>query len=106
MTSINTGQVTESDLVGPTLRLLAASPNGQMLTSDLITELTLIFNPTGKDAQIVPGRNDTYFSQKVRNLISHRDHNFIAHGYADYDDVLGGLTITPAGQALLTQLGP
>lgn len=106
MTGINNGRVRESDLVGPTLRLLAAGPSGFMSTSGLITELTLLFNPTDRDAEIVPGRNDTYFSQKVRNLISHRNSNFIASGYAEYDDIRQGLTITSAGQALLTQLTP
>ena len=28
-------------------------------------------HPTGLDAQLLSGRNDTYFSQKVRNLKSH-----------------------------------
>ena len=105
MTSIDDGQVTEVELVGPALRLMAASPNGFMSTSDLIAELERFFAPTGKDSETVPGRHDTYFSQKVRNLISHRGSNFIALGYATYDEHEAGLTITSAGRAYLSQPG-
>jgi hypothetical protein len=96
--------IAESDLVLPSLRL-AAARGGEITTSDLIKALTLIFNPTGKDAEIIPGRSDTYFSQKVRNLISHRDQetSFIHNGYADYTG--DGIRITDAGRALLKSVG-
>lgn len=104
MISIDDGQVTESDLVGPTLRLLATAPAGFMKTSDLIVSLNAIFNPTGKDAEIATNRKDTYFSQKVRNMVSHRDKNFISVGQAEYEREDKGLTITDVGRALLSQL--
>jgi hypothetical protein len=72
------GRVRERDLVIPALRLAESRPGGFMSTSDLIAELAEIFNPTGLDAQILDGRQDTYFSQKVRNLISHRESNTIS----------------------------
>jgi hypothetical protein len=37
----------------------------------LIKDLTDILEPDGHDAEIIEGRNDSYFSQKVRNLKSH-----------------------------------
>ncbi len=101
------GRICESDLVLPALRLMAERPGGFIGTSDLIAELAEVFNPTGMDAQIIPGRSDTYFSQKVRNLVSHRNaaNSFIANGYAEYVGRRRGLRITDAGRELLERLG-
>ena len=100
------GRVHESDLVLPALRLMSERADGFIATSDLIEELMLIFNPTGKDAETIEGRQDTYFSQKVRNLISHRKApgSFIANGYAEYREQGHGLAITDAGRELLKKL--
>jgi hypothetical protein len=105
MTERNMSGIAESDLVMPSLRLAASKPGGEITTSDLIVELTDLFNPTGKDEEIIPGRKDTYFSQKVRNLISHRqgDGSFIENGYAEYTG--NGLRVTDAGKKLLKSLG-
>lgn len=99
-------RVREGDLVVPALRVMSERPNGFITTADLIAELEHIFQPSGMDAEIIPGRSDTYFSQKVRNLISHRNNqnSFISNGYADYDDVREGLTITDNGRGLLQEL--
>ena len=96
----------EADLVSPTLRLLAERKDGFIVTSELIGELTALFNPTGKDAEIIEGRSDTFFSQKVRNMISHRNssNSFIANGYAEYDSKRHGLRITTGGRELLGKL--
>lgn len=40
-------------------------------TSTIINELRVFFQPEGHDAKIIKGRNDDYFSQKIRNVISH-----------------------------------
>lgn len=40
-------------------------------TSDLIKHLRKILKPSGHDTQLIEGRKDDYFSQKVRNLKSH-----------------------------------
>ena len=64
-------RITESQLVLPALYLMSKSNEGYMSTSDLITNLTKVMRPTGQDAEILAGRRDTYFSQKVRNLKSH-----------------------------------
>ena len=93
-------RVSESDLTNPALRILAEQPDGFIHTSKLIEELEGFFAPVGKDAEIIDGRSDTYFSQKVRNLISHRNSgsNFIAKGYAEYDRSRRGLRITDLGR--------
>jgi hypothetical protein len=79
-------RVQERDLVVPALRAAASRPNGTISTSDLITELEDLFQPEGQDAELLEGRNDTYFSQKVRNLISHRtaSTSMFLRGYAEY----------------------
>lgn len=92
--------VHEQDLTEPTLKLLDSKPNGFMPTRDIIAELEQLFGPTGKDAQIAYGRRDTYFTQKVRNMISHRKSNtsFINRGLAEYKPDKNGLQITAAGR--------
>ncbi len=64
-------EYTERELILPALALLDQHAAG-LTTSDLIRELTAILEPDGHDDEILAGRNDTYFSQKVRNLVSHR----------------------------------
>ena len=74
-----------------------------MATENLIPTLEGTFEPEGHDAPIIEGRSDTFFSQKVRNLISHRNqgHGLVASGYATYDSRRRGLQITDAGRAAL-----
>ena len=62
-------RITESQLILPTLYLIDKYPD--ISTSELIEKLTAIFQPTGEDAEINRGRNDTKFSQIVRNIVSH-----------------------------------
>jgi predicted HNH restriction endonuclease len=80
-------RINEEQLVLPTLYLLNSSAQG-LTTSDLIRDLTVLFNPTGEDAEILDGRSDTKFSQKVRNLKSH-----------DTLENLGYATFTPNASA-------
>lgn len=61
---------TEPELILPALKLLREDRAG-LSTTKLIKKLTKSLHPTGHDAAIIPGRKDTYFSQKVRNLKSH-----------------------------------
>ena len=61
----------EPELVLPTLELLAANPGG-LATTDLIDMLTERLSPDGPDVEILANRQDTHFSQKVRNPVSHR----------------------------------
>lgn len=93
-------QYTERELVLPALALLDLSPAG-LTTSDLIRELTVILKPDGQDAEILAGRNDTYFSQKVRNLVSHR--TLVGPGLETYDAARQHHAITPAGRRYLAE---
>ena len=63
--------ISESDLVIPALFLLDSAEDG-LNTSQLIEQLALLLHPAGDDLTILAGRNDTKFSQKVRNLVSHK----------------------------------
>lgn len=100
-------RVRESDLVIPTLRILNAKPGGFATTSTLIYELEDYFSPEGIDDTILQGRNDTHFSQKVRNLVSHRQNStgLETRGWASYDQQREGWTITDAGVLFLAQMG-
>ena len=75
-------RISEADLLIPTLRTLAKQPNRRMTTSRLIVELEALFQPTGDDAEILEGRNNSHFSQIVRNMVSHKgaQGNIIADG--------------------------
>ena len=99
----NSDLVHEQDLVIPALRIANQRPGGFIHTSELIKELEKIFNTIGEDAEILDNRSDTKFSQKVRNLVSHREapSNFIAQGFAEYDQEKHGIQITLKGRNLL-----
>lgn len=62
----------ESDLIVPTLNYLLLNKDRGLTTSQLIGLLSDELEISGRDAEILSGRSDTYFSQKVRNLVSHR----------------------------------
>ena len=100
------GRVKESDLVLPALRFMSERQDGFISTTDLIQELEELFNPDGMDAEIIDGRSDTFFSQKVRNLVSHKNSpsNMMATGYAEHDEENNGLRITDEGRAFLASL--
>lgn len=89
-------EIKEKSLIVPALYFMAENGN-QILTSDLIVKLTDVMQPTGTDAEILAGRNDTHFSQKVRNLKSHDA--LVRRGFAK--DIDGGFAITAAGKAHL-----
>lgn len=93
-------EYSEPELVLPALALLGDSPSG-LTTSDLIRELTALLRPTGRDAEILPGRRDTYFSQKVRNLVSHK--TLIGPGFEVYDPARQHHEITAAGRQFLQE---
>ncbi|MGF1552370.1 MAG: hypothetical protein ACFBWO_07700 [Paracoccaceae bacterium] len=99
-------RIRERDLIIPALEAAAARPDGKITTSDLIVELTNIFQPEGQDSEILDGRRDTYFSQKVRNLISHKNSStsMFAKGYAEHIPEEEAIRITDAGRAFLNQV--
>lgn len=82
-------RITENELILPSLYLMDSS-DGKITTSSLIKQLTNIMNPKGLDTEIFNNRNDTYFSQKVRNLKSHD--TLIKSGYATYNDGIYSIT--------------
>lgn len=85
-------RISESELILPALFLMKRN-GGNIDTSLLIDLLTELMKPEGHDAEIIEGRSDTYFSQKVRNLKSHD--TFERYGYATYSG--SGYTITNSG---------
>ena len=95
--------ITEAEVRHEALRELAAHPSGRMTTTELILALEQKMMPTGHDAEIAHGRSDTYFSQKVRNLVSHRNQGtgLVAGGLADYNEDDESWTITEAGRVLV-----
>lgn len=52
--------------------VVAIDEYGSLNTSELIEILRNKMQPDGHDVQIIKDRNDDYFSQKVRNLKSHK----------------------------------
>lgn len=92
-------RISERDLILPSLYLMNKQPNGRISTSLLIDQLTKMMRPNGMDAAILPDRQDTYFSQKVRNLKSHD--TLCKLGVAI--NVYGGFMITSYGKLFLQQ---
>lgn len=97
-------RIKERDLIIPALRLAASLPDGTVSTAKIVKHLEEEFQPEGQDAEILEGRQDSHFSQKVRNLISHRTTatSMFSKGYAEYTG--DGIRITPAGRAFLAQV--
>lgn len=95
-------RITERELILPALFLIDLR-NG-LTTSGLIKELTDLLHPTGKDAEILDGRNDTKFSQKVRNLTSCHDtlerSGYVACPHVQKNDLF---KITEAGRRYLME---
>ena len=60
----------ESDLIPFALKIIKNKPQG-IETKDLLLELRELMKPDGQDLEMLNGRNDDKFSQKVRNLKSH-----------------------------------
>lgn len=94
----------ESDLIMPAM-IFIDSENDGITTSVLIKRLEDLLKPGGKDAEIITGRNDTYFSQKVRNLVSHE--TLEKKGLVVYSKISrnGLFKITPLGQKYIIDNG-
>ena len=81
----------EPELIIPALKIIAGSQGG-VSTSILIRRLIQDLQPSGRDLEIISGRRDTYFSQKVRNLKSHD--TLTSKGLATYSEGLWKITET------------
>jgi len=99
-------RITEKQMRIPALRAMSSRQGGFVTTTDLIAELRTVMQPSGYDLQPLSGRSDDYFSQRVRNTISHKSQrgNIIHEGYAEHDEQAKGVRITPAGRAFLSQI--
>lgn len=69
---INSKPIQEQELIKPAVDLIKEYGKRGISTSDLIRELRLVLKPKGEDTRKLKGRSDDKFSQKVRNLKSHR----------------------------------
>jgi hypothetical protein len=98
-----TKRIKEKELAVPAMKIMASQPGRSIRTSHLIKKLEDALNPDGEDAKILEGRNDTKLSQKVRNLVSHRDTatSIIKKGYVTYDAENENLTLTDLGVIFL-----
>jgi len=100
---VSSNRIKESELIVPALEAANEKPDGTIETSELIDRLEKQFSPSGEDADVLYDRNDTKFSQKVRNLISHKDcsTSMFAKGWATYDPSSHAITITDQGKSFL-----
>lgn len=90
-------RIPEGELVIPALEIMNNAPNGEISTTDLKEKLVNQFQPEGEDAEILDGRFDTKFTQKVRNLKSHK--KLLNAGLADH--IFRGFRITETGRKLV-----
>src|SRR5260370_28606955 len=93
-------RIPEPELIIPTLELLDAAPNGEMQTANIIASLVHRFQPEGEDNAILENRADTKFTQKVRNLKSHK--TLLNAGLATH--IYHGFKITDVGRKLIASL--
>jgi hypothetical protein len=75
-------RLSEPDLILPALLVLDEA-HGPLSTTQLNERLRRLLKPSGEDLEILAGRQDDKFSQKVRNLRSHQ--TLEAPGYATYE---------------------
>lgn len=71
--------------------------NGNSTSDEIISYLREQFNPDGHDAEIIFGRKDDYFSQKVRNIKSHSSLN----EYVEYKSKKNGWCLNTKGYKFL-----
>jgi hypothetical protein len=92
----------ESDLIIPVLTMLQEHGEVGMSTSELIRELSSNLDLSDDDKRLLKGRNDSHFSQIVRNLVSHR--TLVNKGLVKYfAGASGRHIITQDGIAYLLQ---
>lgn len=85
------------DLWKYALLIMSIQPNGEIATATLIDKLPEYIALSDKHLATNKNRRDSKFSQRVRNLKSHKTSksNFIYKGYAEA--IKGGFRITPRG---------
>jgi 5-methylcytosine-specific restriction enzyme A len=95
-------RISERDLILPSL-LCIEKNNRTITTTELIQKLRDLLHPNGEDLSILKDRSDDKFSQKVRNLVSHKTLEKL--GFATYEKLsnVGLLTITTEGVDFLRE---
>ena len=89
----------EPNLLVPTI--IALGKNGGCIsTTKLIEELTKLMQPSGEDLEINESRNDSKFSQKVRNMKAHDAFDNL--GWAERTE--DGWKLTASGQNFFNRL--
>ncbi len=98
-----TERITERDLILPALWIISKAEGAEVSTTELQQALRKVVQPRGEDLEILEGRNDDKFSQKVRNLRSHQ--TLEKPGYVNYESREGNgyWRITAKGQEFLDQ---
>ena len=99
-------RITEEQLILPSLYLMDNSVSKTIMTSTLKNTLISIFKPTGEDAQLAKGRNDSFFTQKVRNLKSHdtlENLGFASYNKKQVGQKSGSFTLTKEGKVYLDE---
>ena len=64
--------LSENQLIVPALLAMQNSPNGSILTTDLIAEIRNQFELDAQDLTPLQNRHDVKYTQIVRNLKSHK----------------------------------
>jgi len=90
-------RITEKELILPSLYLLNIEENKTLSTTDLISKLRVLLKPDDEDLEIISGRSDDKFSQKVRNLKSHN--TLTNSNFCTYQD--NQFTLTDIGEEYL-----
>ena len=99
-------RITEEQLILPSLYLMDNSLNKTIMTSTLKNALISIFKPRGEDAQLAKGRNDSFFTQKVRNLKSHdtlENLGFATYNAKQSGEKSGSFTLSQEGKIYLNE---
>ena len=90
-------RIEEKTLILPALYYINEA--GKLNTSEIIKKLESFFSPTGEDAEILSGRSDTKFSQKVRNLMGS---HYSSNGMKELTTKTNGyFSLTDEGKKLL-----
>lgn len=102
----NPNRISEADIRHAVLAELAGVKGGFLTTTKLIRRLENKLRPVGRDHEILDNRSDTPFSQKVRNLVSHRHQGSGLEriGFAKYDADRRGWRITRAGRTYVREV--
>ena len=98
-------RISEKDLILPALWCLSKADDKTLSTTELQHSLRQIMQPQGEDLEILAGRNDDKFSQKVRNLRSHKTLETPGFASYEYRGNNGYWTLTEEGEQVLTESG-